>query len=241
MNVPAVTEPIAPADAEVTRIERPTLHNAVVSRLRDMITEGQIPPGVRIHEGQLGKQLGVSRTPLREALKVLAAEGLVNLIPRRGCYVTEISEQDLDEIFPLLAILEGRCAFEATQKATAKDLKRLEALHRALEGHAAAGQIEQFFETNQEFHTAIQELAANRWVTQVILDLRKVLKLTRLHSLTAEGRIEQSQNEHRAILAAMLARDPAAAELAMQAHLSAGRMALAKIGTKKTEKTAKAA
>jgi DNA-binding GntR family transcriptional regulator len=81
---------------------------------------------------------GISRTPLREALKVLAAEGLVTLKPRRGCFVTEISEQDLDEIFPLMAMLEGRCALEATRRAQPEQIARLETIHRQLERFAAA-------------------------------------------------------------------------------------------------------
>ena len=222
----------------MTRIAQTALYQEVAERLRQRIYAHELAPGDWIDEQNLANQYGISRTPLREALKVLAAEGLVNLIPRRGCYVTEISEQDLDDIFPLLAILEGRCAFEATKKATAKDLKRLEAIQRELEAHAATGKIERFFETNQEFHAVIQELAANRWVTQVILDLRKVLKLTRLHSLTAEGRLKQSLEEHRKILAAMQVHDTTAAEKAMHAHLAAGRLALARIGTANTAKAA---
>lgn len=218
----------------MTRIAQTALYQEVAERLRQRIFAHELAPGDWIDEQDLANQYGISRTPLREALKVLASEGLVNLIPRRGCYVTEISEQDLDDIFPLLAILEGRCAYEATQKASALDLKRLEAIHHGLEVHAAAGRIKEFFETNQEFHAAIQELAANRWLTQMILDLRKVLKLTRLHSLTAEGRLQQSQDEHRAILDAIVGRNAEAAELAMQAHLRAGRRALAKIGPPKT-------
>lgn len=222
----------------MTRIAQTALYQEVAERLRQRIFSHELSPGDWIDEQDLASQYGISRTPLREALKVLAAEGLVNLIPRRGCYVTEISEQDLDDIFPLLAILEGRCAFEATKKATAKDLKRLEAIHRDLEANAIAGKIEQFFEANQDFHAAVQEIAANRWVTQVILDLRKVLKLTRLQSLTAEGRLKQSLEEHRAILAALLARDAAGAERAMQAHLASGRLVLNRIVSAKSVKAA---
>jgi DNA-binding GntR family transcriptional regulator len=218
----------------MTRIAQTALYQEVAERLRQRIFAHEIAPGDWIDEQDLASQYGISRTPLREALKVLAAEGLVTLIPRRGCYVTEISEQDLDDIFPLLAILEGRCASECTRKATPKDIKRLETIHRELEQHAAAGQIEKFFETNQVFHATIQDIADNRWVSQVIRDLRKLLKLTRLHSLSAEGRLKQSQDEHRAILDAIVGRDPDAAEHAMQAHLRAGRRALVRVGSSRT-------
>ena len=217
----------------MTRIAHTALYQEVAERLRQRIFAHELPPGSWIDEQALAEQYGISRTPLREALKVLAAEGLVTLKPRRGCYVTEISEQDLDDIFPLLAILEGRCAFEATRKAKADDLVRLEAIHTILEQSAAKGQIDRFFEANQEFHAAVQKLAGNRWVTQVIADLRKVMKLTRMHSLSSEGRVEQSLQEHAAILAAMKAQDADTAQQAMHDHLLSGRQALARLKPEK--------
>jgi DNA-binding GntR family transcriptional regulator len=214
-----------------SRIAQTALYQEVAERLRQRIFSHELPPGTWIDEQALAVDYGISRTPLREALKVLASEGLVTLKPRRGCYVTEISEQDLDEIFPLMAMLEGRCAFDATTKARPEDIARLEAIHGELERFAQRNEIERFFEANHEFHHEIQEIAGNRWLLQVIEDLRKVLKLTRLHSLTIEGRLQQSLIEHRVIMAAIKARDPKRAESAMQEHLSAGRIALTKLQT----------
>ncbi len=224
------------------RIAQTALYQEVAERLRQRIFSHELPPGTWIDEQALAVDYGISRTPLREALKVLASEGLVTLKPRRGCYVTEISERDLDEIFPLMAMLEGRCACEATQKARADDVARLDAIHAQLEKNAAAGNKEGFFEANQEFHRAVQELADNRWLLQVIQDLRKVLKLTRLHSLSLEGRLQQSLDEHRAIMAAFKAHDPQRAERAMHDHLLSGREALARIHAREiAESSAKAA
>jgi DNA-binding GntR family transcriptional regulator len=211
------------------RIAQTALYQEVAERLRQRIFAHELLPGSWIDEQALAVDYGISRTPLREALKVLASEGLVTLRPRRGCYVTEISEQDLDDIFPLMAMLEGRCAFEASQRSSPDDLQQLKAIHEELEVFAQSEQIERFFEANQEFHRLIQDLSGNRWLLQVIQDLRKVLKLTRMHSLTIEGRLEQSLVEHRAITAAILARDAERAEVAMREHLIAGRAALAKI------------
>jgi DNA-binding GntR family transcriptional regulator len=213
----------------MNRIAQTALYLEVAERLRQRIFAHELAPGDWVDEQALAASYGISRTPLREALKVLASEGLVTLVPRRGCYVTQISEQDLDDIFPLMALLEGRCAFEATRKATASDVARLQEIHDRLEKYAADGQREAFFEANQEFHVAVHEIAANRWITQVIYDLRKVLKLTRLHSLTLEGRLQQSLDEHRAIIEAIRSRDAEAAQAAMQKHLLAGRDALAKM------------
>lgn len=210
-------------------IAQPALYQEVAERLRQRIFSHELQPGTRVDEQALADQYGISRTPLREALKVLAAEGLVTLKPRRGCYVTELAERDLEDIFPLMALLEGRCAFEATQKAGPGDLKRLEALHEKLERFAAKGDANGFFDANQEFHEALQALTGNRWLKQVIDDLRKVLKLTRRDSLRLEGRLKQSLEEHRRILAAIRERDAASAEALMHAHLLSGRAALAKM------------
>lgn len=211
------------------RIAQPALYEEVAERLRQRIFSHELPPGTWIDEQALAQDYGISRTPLREALKVLVAEGLVTLKPRRGCYVTEISEQDLDEIYPVMALLEGRCAFEAAQKAGAADVERLEAVHAELERAASENHIQRFFDANQEFHKVVQEIAGNRWLLQMIQDLRKVLKLTRLHSLTLEGRPQQSLAEHRLIMAALRSGNAAAAEKAMCDHIAAGRQALAKI------------
>lgn len=210
-------------------IAHSALYEQVAERLRQRIFAHELPPGTWIDEQALAAQYGISRTPLREALKVLASEGLVTLKPRRGCYVTEISPQDLDDIFPLMALLEGRCAAEATAKATAGDLEALAARHQQLESAARDGRIEAFFEANQEFHRQIQQIAGNRWLLSVIQDLRKVLKLSRLHSLSLEGRLQNSLEEHRAILAALEARDGPLAERLMHDHLLRGREAAARM------------
>lgn len=213
----------------MNRIAPTALYQEVAERLRQRIFAHELPPGTWIDEQKLAEQYGISRTPLREALKVLASEGLVTLKPRRGCYVTEISAQDLDDIFPLMAMLEGRCAGEAVKRARKADLDALKTIHDTLEAAAREGRIDAFFEANQEFHRKIQEIAGNRWMLSVIQDLRKVLKLSRLHSLSLEGRLQQSLDEHRKIMAAMLSGEPARAEAAMHDHLLSGREALARM------------
>ncbi len=213
----------------MTRIAPTALYQEVAERLRQRIFAHELTPGDWIDEQKLAEQYGISRTPLREALKVLASEGLVDLKPRRGCYVTEISRQDIDDIFPLMAMLEGRCAFVAVQLAKPADIKGLKAIHEKLELAAKEGRIDAFFEVNQEFHRRIQELTNNRWLLSVIQDLRKVLKLSRLHSLSLEGRLQQSLEEHRTIMAAFEAGDAEKAERSMHDHLLYGREALAKM------------
>jgi len=213
----------------MNRIAPTALYQEVAERLRQRIFAHELTPGTWIDEQKLAEQYGISRTPLREALKVLASEGLVELKPRRGCYVTEISRQDLDDIFPLMAMLEGRCVTEAIGRAKSADIARLKKIHEQLESAARDGRIDAFFEANQEFHRQIQLLSGNRWLLTVIQDLRKVLKLSRLHSLSLEGRLQQSLDEHRVIMGALEAGDTAKAEKAMHDHLLSGREALAKM------------
>lgn len=211
------------------RIARTALFEEVAERLRTRIFSHDLPPGSWIDEQAITAEYGISRTPLREALKVLASEGLVTLTPGRGCTVTALTEQDLDEIFPILALLEGRCAYEAAGRMDAAAQARIHALHEALEAHFIADDIESFFDTNQQFHLAVQQIAGNRWLTQLIQDVRQKLKLTRFHSLFKEGRLQESLEEHRAIVAALMLADALAAQTAMETHLLQGRRAMGRL------------
>ena len=208
------------------RVVPNSLHEEVAARLRERIFEGALAPGAFLDEVQLAGEMNISRTPLREALKVLTAEGLVRHEPRRGCFVAEVTEQDLDEIFPVIALLEGRCAYEAARNASDADLQALEALHEKLARHARARRINDYYATNFAIHEAVIALAGNRWLAQVITDLRRIVKLARLQQRHAPGRLEQSLNEHLAVFAALKARDAEGAEAAMRTHLTRQRSAL---------------
>ncbi len=211
------------------RLIHNSLHDEAAAALRDRIFAGELGPGTFLDEVQLAEEMKISRTPLREALKVLTAEGLVRHEPRRGCFVNEVTEQDLDEIFPVIALLEGRCAFEAARNATDADLAALEALHDKLNKHAKAKRINDYYDANFAIHEAIITLANNRWLAGVITDLRKIVKLARLQQLHAPGRLDQSLSEHMAVFAALRARDAEGAEAAMRTHLTRQRVALREV------------
>jgi len=196
------------------------LYEEVAEQLRQRIFRRELEPGSWIDELKIAEEFGISRTPLREALKVLAAEGLVTMKVRRGAYVTEMSEKDLCDVYHLLSLLESDAAGVVATTATAEQLQALQALHQELE--EATGNRERFFAVNERFHMLLLELADNRWRSQMVADLRKVMKLNRHNSLFKQGRVEDSLNEHRAILAAMLARDAKATMKAMQAHFAQG-------------------
>jgi DNA-binding GntR family transcriptional regulator len=125
-----------------------------------------------------------------------------------------------------MALLEGRCAYEAARNVTQADLDALEGLHAELSRHAAAGDIDAYYETNYQIHEAIQRLAGNRWLSGVVSDLRKVLRLSRHKSLKLPGRIQESCAEHMSVFSALKAHDPEGAEALMKTHVLRQRGAL---------------
>lgn len=201
------------------------LYEEVAEALRQRIFQRELEPGSWIDELKIAEEFGISRTPLREALKVLAAEGMVTMKVRRGAYVTEVSENDLRDVYEMLALLESDAAGRVAQIASETQLQDLNAVHLALA--AAVEQRERFFELNEQFHLKLLEIANNRWRNQMVGDLRKVMKLNRQHSLLKAGRIQDSLSEHQAILNALLARNATAAVAAMRAHFENGLEAAA--------------
>jgi len=196
------------------------LYEEVAELLRERIFKQELAPGSWIDELKLAEEYGISRTPLREALKVLAAEGLVTMKVRRGAYVTEVSERDLADVYHLLALLESDAAGVVAQQATPAQLAELQALHQDLE--SAVGDRERFFRINEAFHRQLLTVADNRWRDQMVSDLRKVMKLNRHHSLLKTGRIQESLAEHRALMQALEQRDAALAAERMREHFRNG-------------------
>ena len=200
------------------------LYEEVAELLRQRIFSRELEPGSWIDELKIAEAYGISRTPLREALKVLAAEGLVTMKVRRGAYVTEVSDRDLADVYHLLSLLESDAAGVVASQASDAQLLELQTLHAELEGSvsAAAPDRELFFATNERFHMHLLQIADNRWRNQVVADLRKVMKLNRHNSLFKTGRVAESLQEHRALMAALLARDTAQSRQSMQDHFKNG-------------------
>lgn len=194
------------------------LYQDVAERLRQLIFARQLEPGSWIDELKLCGDWGISRTPMREAIKVLAAEGLVTMKLRRGAYVTEMNRRDVIEAYELLALLESDATARVAASATESQLEELTAIHQQLE---ASGQDhEAFFNANERFHWRILEIENNRWRQQMVLELRRVMKLNRHHSLFKAGRLDESLQEHRAILQALLARDAAGCRALVAQHFT---------------------
>jgi len=201
------------------------LYQEVADRLRQQIYSRTLEPGSWIDEMKLAQEFGISRTPLREALKVLAVEGLVTMKLRRGAYVTEVSRDDVSQVYHLLALLESDAAATVAAHADAAQRAQLQQLHARLEKQAR--QRDAFFATNEQFHMALLEIAGNRWALQIVTDLRKVMKLNRHHSLFKQGRLSDSLAEHRALMDAISARDAERARALMRAHFEHGLEAAA--------------
>jgi len=215
----------APVKAPVAggRMAASALYEQVAERLRDAIMAHTMSPGSWIDEQSLAVEYGISRTPLREALKVLATEGLVTMKLRRGAYVTQVSERDVAEVYHLLAILESDAAVVVAETATIEQIAELEALHQRLESEV--DDRDRFFAANERFHMRLLEIADNRWRNQLVADLRKVMKLNRHNSLFKQGRLEASLKEHRRIMAALKSRNGERARLLMQQHFANGKVA----------------
>lgn len=204
--------------------QRP-LYEEVAEQLRQRIFGRLLEPGSWIDELKLCGELGISRTPMREALKVLAVEGLVTMRPRRGAYVTEMSERDVREAYQLLALLESDAAARVSERASAEELAELQTLHAQLE--AAIDERERFFALNEAFHLRLLELEGNRWRQQIVTDLRRVMKLNRHHSLFKQGRLAESLQEHRELMQALVERRPELVAQRMRLHFENGLNAAA--------------
>lgn len=196
------------------------LYEEVAELLRQRIFRRELEPGSWIDELKIAEEYGISRTPLREALKVLSAEGLITMKVRRGAYVTEVTQEDLRHVYHLLRLLESDAACWVARHASDAQLHELQALHTQLKN--ATQEREQFFRINEQFHMRVLEMTHNKWQVQMVQDLRRVMKLSRASSLLKVGRIEESLAEHDTIVSALVARDALAAQQAVQAHFDNG-------------------
>ena len=192
---------------------------AVAARIREMIIEDRLPPGAPIRERALAEQLHVSRTPLREALKILSAEGLVLLQPRRGATVAAPGDREVRELLQLLGVIEAFAAEQACQLATAEELKELRALHLEMLAAYTRGDRLSYFHRNQDIHRGIVRAARNDVVAEHYRMLNaRVYRARYVCNLRTE-RWESAIREHEAILQALETRDAAAAAAILREHV----------------------
>ena len=200
-------------------IGRTALAVEITNRLRQMILEGQLDPGEKINEKRLTEQFGVSRTPLREALKVLASEGLLNLIPHRGAVITRQSEAELDEVFRVLAALEGLAGELAAEQAEDRTLQEIVRLTQDLRRSFEQSDRPTYFRINQAIHNAILAATRNETLMRSHELLAFRVQRARYQANLTPDRWRAAVEEHEAIAEALLARDAARCSRLMRDHL----------------------
>lgn len=206
------------------------LFEAASGLIRKLIFSRALKPGERIDEQRLARDFGISRTPLREALKVLHSEGLVKLVPRRGCFVAKLTEQEVDEIYDVIGLLESACAARAAAQASPADVARLKRITQRMAQAAAERNDKRYFDANLAAHEAVQDIAGNGWQKSVIQYLRSICRLYPDASIgKVPGRREESLGEHQELLAAIEAHDPVRAEEVMRRHIVHTRAALRRL------------
>jgi DNA-binding GntR family transcriptional regulator len=190
-----------------TQARKPVLHEEIVERLRDLIFTGKLLPDIRVPEKDLCQRFNISRTPLREALKVLASEGLITLLPNRGARVTRLTPSDAEELFPVMGALEALSGELACAQATDADVAEIKALHYQMALHHARGEREEYFGVNQAIHLKIMNIAGNPTLAGVYNSLAGRIRRVRYLANVSQTRWDQAMVEHEDILVALEMRD----------------------------------
>jgi DNA-binding GntR family transcriptional regulator len=201
-------------------IQRRSLHDELTERLRALITRGDLAPGEKVPEKELCLQFGVSRTPLREALKVLASEGIITLRPNRGATVTALTAKELEEVFPVMGALEALSGEIACTHITDREVEAIRKLHNAMVVHWKKGELQPYFRLNQQIHEAILEATRNDTLKSIYRGLSGRILSARYIANMSPARWAKAVEEHEAILKALSQRDGAKLSKLLKAHLA---------------------
>jgi DNA-binding GntR family transcriptional regulator len=200
--------------------ETPTLNDSASRRLRDMIIHGTLAPGARLNERELTTLLGVSRTPLREATRMLASEGLVELLPNRGARVAALNVQSIRDTLEVMGTLEGLAGELFCAKATDADIAEIRATHYEMLADHARGDLASYFERNQAIHFMIVDAAGNQVLSQLYRTLNDRVRRVRLMANFTQARWDQAVEEHNNILDALTKRDTGRLMFLLADHLA---------------------
>lgn len=210
----------APAnDPGAKPIPRPSLHQEASARIREMIFEGELAAGERVPEKTLCQRLAISRTPLREALKVLASEGLVELLPNRGARIATLTVEAVDEMFPVMGALEAVAGELACQRITDVDIDEVRTLHYQMAVHHKRAELKEYFALNQRIHGKILEAAGNPTLGTIYGALRGRIRMARYMANLSRERWNQAMAEHEQILEALARRDGPGLAAVLRTHL----------------------
>ena len=200
--------------------DNPTLADRLATAIADGILSGALKPGVRLDEMGLAEQHGVSRTPVREALRQLAMSGLIDMRPRKGAIVSKATPDQVESLFVAMAEMEATCARLAAISMTPIERRRLQARHEAMLVLANAGETEAYSDANVAFHGAIYAGSHNAPLADYAMSLRRRVGPFRRAQFQVEGRLIRSNQEHDAVVRAILSGDAAGAHAAMLHHVS---------------------
>jgi len=204
---------------EPAMIVRRSLHDELIDRLREMIVTGDLEPGTKVPEQNLASKFGVSRTPLREALKVLASEGLITLTPNKGATISQLTLEDLEEAFPVMGALEALSGELACARISDTAIDAICRLHQQMILHYQANEMPEYFRCNQEIHNQILAAADNATLTNMYRSLSGRVRRARYVANISKKRWEQAVSEHEEIIAALVARNGAALSEVLKRHL----------------------
>lgn len=204
------------------------LRETVCEALRSAIRNGILEPGERLMEVQLAEELGISRTPVREAIRKLEQEGYVIMMPRRGTYVSSVSVNDIKEIFEIRSALESLSTGLAARRIEPDELEKLRALLTEIEGHIERKDIDKIVETDIEFHGLLYQVSRNERLVTIISNLKEQLARFRTLSMSYPGRLQETLEEHRAMVEAIAAGDVEAARDAAERHMERAEETLLK-------------
>lgn len=204
------------------------LRETVCEALRDAIRRGILEPGERLMEVQLAEDLGISRTPVREAIRKLEQEGYVIMMPRRGTYVSSLSVHDVKEIFEIRTALESLSTTLATMRIEPEELEKLRTLLVEIEGHIKRKDIDKIVATDIEFHGLLYQVSRNERLVTIISNLKEQLARFRTLSMSYPGRLQKTLEEHRAMVEAIAAGDVDAARDAAERHMEQAEETLLK-------------
>ncbi len=200
-------------------ISRRSLHDELVALVRNLIVEGELAAGEKIPEQALCERFGVSRTPMREALKVLASEGIVTLHPNRGANVASVTPELVDELFPIMGALEALAGEIACARATDADIARIRRIHEQMLAHYRRSERAAYLKLNQQIHRALFEIAGNAALTQLYEQLMVRTHAVRFIAKKSPARWREAIDDHRRMLSALEARDGTALGRILKEHL----------------------
>ena len=202
------------------------LREVVCETLRDAIRKGVLKPGERLMEIQLAEELGVSRTPVREAIRKLELEGYVIMMPRRGTYVANLSIRDVNEVFEIRTSLDSLASGLAAERITDDELERLQRLLVTIGGYVEANDMDKIVETDMEFHDLLYQASRNTRLVGIIFKLREQLTRFRTTSMSFPGRLKATLEEHRRIVEAIAQGDVKEAQQAAEDHMEKSEQTL---------------